>query len=527
MKDCWRIRNDSSGVSGVLCRESKIFPDKNTKKIGDNIHENSLEMTVGGKILLTSKSPAIKSPLRKPIRGCYCNEPKRIQPRSARTIHKQPSTICNHCQSNYELFREKPEAENILLSPSLSCETLRRVQRINYTPRSEFLRRVQQKVSENYDHCHDDKNVDEFLAKKSNFESRQIGGASTNQYQSLKNGQDVGKKSRQSGNLRRRINDDDGGGDAATKSSSDDDAAEEIVVPVDVHRPDESPSEDEITRIHVNLEKTMKKTAQQVPSKTTGTNSRQSLGKNKNSQSSIVQIIRDSSPEIETIFPPRMNYQRKPKKTISSKTLINKNSKNLEEIKINEKEGQKPVRVLSQKSCCYEPCTLNEKKKLKSTKKKKKCTNCCCDCREKCLSHCFQREKPDHNALELRKFRDKNYFDTHGSKASLLSSASSGSLEHFELNDRLFPESVGKIHRDNLVVSMPFCATKELKRIHYFPRHIVQQEKNDILSVTNNLCMKKRKHQNCPLTGHAIDLGVLKAQRPKNSLALKFQKGVF
>ncbi|EZA57831.1 Protein takeout [Ooceraea biroi] len=122
----------------------------------------------------------------------------------------------------------------------------------------------------------------------------------------------------------------------------------------------------------------------------------------------------------------------------------------------------------------------------------------------------------DHEVADLRKFREQNYFETHGSCHTLASSRSSGSLQQYLLNERLFPEPVSRIRKQDLVVTMPPCATTQKKRIHYFPRYVVRQEKN-----MSNANYKRKRCQSCPLTGHAIDLGILKAKPPLNSLALK------
>lgn len=124
----------------------------------------------------------------------------------------------------------------------------------------------------------------------------------------------------------------------------------------------------------------------------------------------------------------------------------------------------------------------------------------------------------DKQIEDIRNFREQNYFDTHGSSRLLFSPASSGSLEQYVLNGRLFPKRVQSIHRKDLVLTIPPCATTEGKRVHYFPRYIVRQEKS------RSAGHKKRRCQSCPLTGHAVDLGVLKEQPPVNSLALKYQK---
>ncbi|KAF7987753.1 hypothetical protein HCN44_003616 [Aphidius gifuensis] len=515
-KDYWKIRNDSSGVSGLLCpnlfeKDSQIF----SSRLGDNCDEKDSNMTIGGgKILLTSKPQIIHSPLRRPVQGCYCNEPRKIQPRSARTIHHKPlSTACKHCQSNYELNYDKQHTENTLLTPALSYETLQRVQRINYTPRSQFLRKVQQKLSNNHSYHQDVVNGDDnhhhhveltSTDRNNNFDNESP-SSPTNKYR-----HNLIKHQENKQNFRHVENNYNSTSDRSKKSSSDDNEIQEIIVTADVHKSDDSPSEDEITRLQLNLENKLKN-----PQK------KSSIINKKNSSNKSLAVIektRESSPEIETILPPKKINKNKPKKTISSVSLKNKNelSKNNEN---NDNNKNKTTRLLTQKNCCYDNCLINEKNK--KYKRKKKTLNCCHH-NDSDLSKYLLPDKPDDEAIELRKFRDKNYFDTHGSKATLLSSSSGSSFEQFELNERLFPENIGRISRDDLVVSMPICTTKQLKKIHYFPRNIVQQEKNN-----QHFASKKYNHANCPLIGHAIDIGVLKTQRPKNSLALKFQDGVF
>lgn len=509
-KDYWKIRNDSSGVSGLLCPNLFKKDNQISSKRSDNCDEENSNMTIGGgKILLTSKPPIVQSPLRRPVQGCYCNEPRKIQPRSARTIHHKPlSTACKHCQSNYELNYEKQQTENTLLTPALSYETLQRVQRINYTPRSQFLRKVQQTLSNNHSYHQtdddNDHNVELISTNRNNHIDNESVSSPTNKYRhNLVKHQENKKKFRQ---VESNYN---STSDRSKKSSSDDNEIQEIIVTADVHKSDDLPSEDEITELQLNLENKLKN----LQRKSSIINVKNSSNKN----SAIIEKTRESSPEIETILPPKKINKNKPKKTISSVSLKNKNesSKNIE----NNNNTNKTARLLTQKNCCYNDCSINEKNK--KYKRKKKTINCCHH-NNSHLSKYLLPDQPDNEAIELRKFRDKNYFDTHGSKVTLLSSSSGSSFEHFELNERLFPENIGRISRDDLVVSMPVCTTKQLKKIHYFPRNIVQQEKNN-----QQILSKKYNHTNCPLIGHAIDIGVLKTQRPKNSLALKFQEGVF
>jgi hypothetical protein len=148
-----------------------------------------------------------------------------------------------------------------------------------------------------------------------------------------------------------------------------------------------------------------------------------------------------------------------------------------------------------------------------------------CDQRDQCLKHddgSAVNDSMNQEVKDLRKFREQNYFETHGdSNYTLASSKSSGSLQQYFLNERLFPEPVGRIHRQDLVVTMPPCATMQKKRIHYFPRYVIRQEKKIC-----NMNYRRKRCQSCPLTGHVIDLGTLKTRPSLNSLALKYQKQV-
>lgn len=130
-----------------------------------------------------------------------------------------------------------------------------------------------------------------------------------------------------------------------------------------------------------------------------------------------------------------------------------------------------------------------------------------------------------HAEERLHVFRERNYFDTHGSSRTLLPDTCGMepvTLKQYVLNDRLFPEEVGRVRREELsVLSLPACTTMQNKCVHYLPRAIVKQEKS--MCNTN---YTRRRHPSCPLTGHAIDLGANKPRYPNNSLALKHQKRV-
>ncbi|XP_011306425.1 uncharacterized protein [Fopius arisanus] len=473
----WKIRNDSTGVNDLL-------------------NPSNRDMTVGGRILISSKRPGLSLGPRKPVPGCYCTRrPKKVRYRSVNTICR-PIEPCHYCRNHTDglsILQDGLEAPEAPVSPALSNETLQKVQSIRYTPRSEFLRKVQRKVSEQSiqeirpEHSPGSHSLPQSsrtlnINQEQNGirETRESGGASS-------------EKIKRAGAYRER-NQRNGVVNIANDSTITDSHPRELIeVPVQVHRSDTS----SITPELHDSDDVM-------------------IDRSRKSKSSSRIHQREFSPEIETILPSRVFHKSKSiaKKTISS---TKRDDKGKEHKRDKSRGKSEVVRTLSQKSCHDVCCEVNERRR--SLKKSREC----CRHDEYCLSCLASGVIPldeDRQTRELRKFREKNYFDTHESSQAISISESSGSLEQFELNSRLFPEPVGRISKDNIMVSMPVCATTQMKRIHYFPRSIVREGKK---SIDNS---SKKRHKGCPLTGHAIDLGVLKTPCPANSLALKHQKGV-
>ncbi|XP_034938077.1 uncharacterized protein [Chelonus insularis] len=436
-----QTQHNSNQVTGTYC------PNLNYQSLSHKL-QNQGDMTVGGRILITSKRPVEVEPLRKPVKGCYCyHNKKKIQIRSPRSATKS-IWPCNYCKSHFNVeLPDSQETQNEISSPTLSCDTLRKVQKINYTPRSEFLRRVQQKASQNYNLCRS--------------------------------------------------------------------CSEPAVQPTRVAR---NIVDDPLDTIEVDS-----RYAENVKSKESDPNLRPKSKRNGEKH----------SPEIETIF--TANASSRPtssgilmKKTICSSKSIDEN------IECGEEESLKRVRsknklksrTLTQKSCQYDCCSVNARRKSPKKNKKTGQETClqCHRCPGRCPSKFVASGSSDHEdeeVIKLRKFREKNYYDTHGSSSALLSSLDSSTrLKQYEINDRLFPVPVDGIYDDEAqpVVSMPRCATKQFKRVHYFPQFIVKQDERAAgLSKSSG-----KKHQKCPLTGHAIDIRRLKTPS-KNSLACKFR----
>ncbi|XP_076644018.1 uncharacterized protein LOC143354122 [Halictus rubicundus] len=406
----WRLRNDSSGVGAALCIDYST----------DSSGQSSASMPNLGtarRVVISSKkhSEPLKTVHRKPVRECYCNsEVKKTQLRSTRTQRK-PDPGCKYCKSHIEfrpaIVRDSPRKS--LASPPISCETLRRVQRIDYAPKSQFLRNVQSKAT-------------------------------------LLQSGDCPETCPKSPCCRRA-------------------------------RPQTRESQNE------NL--TMSRTVPRV----------------------ATDLV--TSDEERSSKTPKQSRKYLAKRTVTSKKPVSDSSKT----KSSPKDSTKNKRLVCH--CCHGSKMVQQARSIKD--------NDDVDSEDYqhtvCVSNLDQvgsndKDISDNELRELRKFREQNYFDTHGSSHTLHSSKSSGSLEQYLLNDRLFPEPSRTIHKKDLVVTMPACATLQRKRIHYFPRYIVRQDKNNC----NNY--KKKRCQTCPLTGHAIDLGVTKMRPPLNSLALKYQK---
>lgn len=360
---------------------------------------------------------------RKPVKGCYCSELKKLQQKSIKTQSK--SCYCKKCKSHIlPAIVIEDNYEKSTISTPISCETLRRVQKIDYVPKSQFLRNVRSKIS---------------LLQSAAGDCPQICSKSQC-YHKLMTKKDI------------------------------------CSIP-DTYKSIEKLKTDEI-----------------IPD----------LTKTKVSE-------KYSSSETESIEKSDKGIQvslKKKSKILSSTSIPYipsiSDMKKIQDDKIDQYQEEKP-----------KVCKNDLEKKDNADSEKYQNTVCV----KKSVDEIEQKHPSDKEMKDLNKFREKNYFDTHGSNDILVSSKSSGSLEQYFLNDRLFPERSRTIHKKDLVVTMPPCATTQLKRIHYFPRYIVHQEKSNC-----NTIGKKKRCQTCPLTGHAIDLGITKIKVPLNSLALKFQK---
>lgn len=397
-------------------------------------------MTQQRRLLLSTKKSEDEVQNRKPVKECYCNRlTRKMQFRSTRT--KVKPTPCSHCKSLIDLrpmaWVESNDIQQTNPKNSLSCETVRRVNKINYSPQSQFL---QNKISSNH-HLLDD-GVSKMSSKSaSKFFSTHPSSAGERVQQTFKPVHSICRN----------------------------------IPPESLHEFNDEPAE---------------------------TSKKSSLSKHVCSHSNQESQIASKIPSREMLA----------KRTISSKKTTSKDDQSRNSrSRSNQSRVSRPIN--QDHDIFYGEDYFGEHdvtpKYSKLTSKASKLRN---------RREVFQDE--NNEMLDLRKFREQNYFDTHGSTQTLLSSRSSGSLERFLLNERLFPQPAGKIHRGDLVVTIPPCATKQRKRIHYFPRFVVKQEKK------NYGTGKQKNGRSCPLTGHAIDVSALKIQHPSNSLALKFQKGV-
>lgn len=435
----WKLRNDSSEVRAVLC------PDY----YRSNLRRATIsapDMTSFARLTLTSKKQCAKITPRKPVKECYCyQEVNKANLRSR--IRRKTTSPCRQCRSQFELRPvEEIDDRASLISP-ISCETYRRIRKIDYTPRSQFLRNVQTRLCETW----------------------QSGGEG-----------DCSRTCPRSSSYHRIM---------AGARMQDVDSDRQTTLSKETKRLDgqKSPA-------------TPKAPANSVASESGHDN-----------------VVCSSSKETRTFS--RRRSKSTLRKIISSKKPTSRSPA----------RGERRT-SRSTHDCRY--CFRDESEETArfiGDKREKKHSPRYCEHRiQRTHSRCDGDPVADdasaddpinEEVRDLRRFREQNYFETHGSSHTLTSSRSSGSLEQYLLNERLFPEPVGKIHKQDLVVTMPPCATTERKRIHYFPRHVVRQEKN-----VYNTNYRRKRHQNCPLTGHAIDLGILKTRLPLNSLALKYQK---
>lgn len=433
----WELRNDSSEVNAVLNPDFCVNPKRTTMSV-PNISE---------KLTLTSKKPCEQFIPRKPVKECYCNEMNKMHIRSSRTQRK-PASPCRRCRSQLEFKSIKETNDKVALSSPISCETFRRVKKIDYMPRSQFLRNVQNKICE--------------LQTGGEGDCLQTCPRSTSYHRLMT-----------SPRMQDMIS-----GEKSTLSNE-----------------------------HKYLDK--RRSFPGVPANSLAS---------EQSESDDTACISSKGIQVSS----RKLSKSTLRKTIRSKRQIPKSS---ERPISKSPTGSKRATQLHKQDC---PCCCRKEPKRITKFDKDEYVQIYNlpkyrEQRDQCLKlddNFVIDSSMDQEVENLRKFREQNYFETHGSSHTLASSRSSGSLQQYLLNERLFPEPIGKIHKQDLVVTMPPCATVQKKRIHYFPRYIVRQEKN--VCNTNY----KRKRQSCPLTGHAIDLGVLKARLPLNSLALKYQKRV-
>lgn len=430
----WKLRNDSSGVSAVLYPNYYCSSPKRTTALTPS-------MMSSAKLTLTSKKPQEHITPRKPVKECYCYpEVRKVNLRSSKTRQKVTSP-CHQCRSQLQPVEEIKTA---LTSP-ISCETYRRVQKIDYTPRSQFLRNVQSRLCE--------------------WKSEGQGDCSP----------------------------------TCPRSSS----YHRIMASARLHDTD------------FDQETALSKEDKRVDGQESLTTPKVAPANSIVSNSDTV--ICTSNKEIRT------SSSRRRCKPALRKTIFSKKP-----------TSRSPTR--DERTSCEYDCRCCCRDELEGTarcvrdKREKKAnlpryherrirrTHSKCE-GDAVIDDALTDSSLDREVKDLRNFREQNYFETHGSNHTLASSRSSGSLKQYLLNERLFPEPVGKIHKQDLVVSMPPCATTGKKRIHYFPRHVVRQEKS-----VYNTNYRRKRHQSCPLTGHAVDLGILKVRPPLNSLALKHQK---
>ncbi|XP_071570859.1 uncharacterized protein [Temnothorax nylanderi] len=410
-------------------------------------------MLASGKLTLMSKKPreqCSKVAPRKPVKGCYCHfGVNETHARSSRTRHKSVSP-CRHCRDELEL---KPNGETgdkaARLTSPISCETLRRVQKIDYAPRSQFLRNVQSKICELR------------VADQGDCLRACPRSSSYHRFMTSARTRDTDKKTALPGERKR----------------------------VDERR----------------------------KSPTSPTAPANSLASEQNGSDDVA-----CASSKRTQVSPRKLSKSTLRKTIRSRRQIPDSS----EIPASKSpvRGKRAAQLRKQDCpCCCRSELERKTAKLGGDKRaERRDLPEYCERRERCLRHDDSPEVEDSMDEEmenLRRFREQNYFETHGSSNTLTSSRSSGSLQQYLLNERLFPEPVGRIHKQDLVVTVPPCATTQRKRVHYFPRYVVRQEKNAC-----NTSYRRKRCQSCPLTGHAVDLGILKARPPLNSLALKYQK---
>ncbi|KAK2582558.1 hypothetical protein KPH14_004849 [Odynerus spinipes] len=423
--EIWKLRNDSSAINNLLCQDYH-FETKNRTSVSASNMRPLERIVIPSRNLSHAHCTCVVS--REPVKECYCNiEMKRT--RSSRT--RQKSTVSGNYGKNHicHIPLSINEANLQDISPPISCETIRRVQKLNYSPKSQFLRNVQKKIQ---------------VLKNVPFGDCPDTCPRSPYYHKLKT-------------------------DKATE---------------------------------VDTQSRIINHSSSKPSPTNSERSVQEFVANEEERQPRREVITKSNKSVQVSSRKPSKTKLLVKKTISSKKSIPERRKEKSEkfTKSSERKESSTYRVSSED-------------RKESYRKRS--------------SWVLMREKDDQEKTEtssnsetkeLSKFREQNYFDTHGSSQTLVSSKSSGSLQQCLLNDRLFAEPVKRIHRKDLVVTMPPCTTIQKQRVHYFPRYVVRQEKSNC-----NTNYKKKRHA-CPLTGHAIDLGIIRSRPVLNSLALKYQK---
>lgn len=397
-------------------------------------------MLPSGKLTLASKrsQEQLKVTPRKPVKDCYCqSEIDKTHTRLSRPQHK-PVSSYRHCQTELELVEKT--GDKAALTSLISCETLRRIQKINYTPRSQFLRNVQNKICE--------------LRATDQGDCLQTCPRSSNYHRFMASA---------------RLQDTDESTTLQNEHKCVDERQKSPIVATNLLANEQHKSDDIAC----------------------ASNKRTRVSPQKLSKSTL-------------------------RKTIKSRKQIPESSERSTSMK-----GKRTAQLRKQDCFCCCRSELGRKTTKFGGDKRAERRDFSEYCkRELCLGHdnSSTENSMDQEMEDLKKFREQNYFETHGSSHTLTSSRSSGSLQQYFLNERLFPEPVGKIHTQDLVVTMPPCATTQRKPVHYFPRYVVRQKKNAC-----NINYRRKRCQSCPLTGHAVDLGVLKTKPPLNSLALKYQ----
>ncbi|XP_048507210.1 uncharacterized protein LOC105694132 [Athalia rosae] len=505
--DIWKLRNDSSSVGAALCPDYFRLSPKY-----EFLSQSAPDMSAHRRVLInTDVRQSNSPPPRSGVKECYCyfasTELRNSNRRSARTrrnliasknYHETELFDCGNCgdSSVPETARSQVKKSGIacktldkdftdpVYSPPMSDTTLRRAQKIDYTPRSEFLKKVRSKV-----------NCNLLTSPPATKSPVRLTSRSTSPSPRRFRHSDSGRTSRVSLDLGRNLR--PAHSDRLTGSPVIGNICE-----INLQRKNNVPRKHNCLNEEALLGMTNKIPKKTTPPKKTITSKKTTIDQQKFSDS---KNQKGSESKARTCC-------SKPTLKSPPPILAKKN------VRTTDKDGHSSPRaridnLLGEDRCLKRPTLSNYGKT--------------CPCSEylpgKFSDEICEDEPLAADVNEARKFREKNYFDTHASSPSLLESRSSDYLQQYCLNERLFPEPMGRIRREDLVVSIPPCATLQNKSIHYFPNNIVKQVKN-VPAIAKQF--KKRRYHNCPLIGHAVDLGVLKVSYPPNSLALRHQKGV-